>query len=208
MLFDTADSADPLFDNMSRLMVSVKDIEAVVISHDHWDHTGGLWEILRKKKGLKVYALRAFSEDFKTAVKELGGKLAYVASPTEIADGIFLVGGITSEYKGEPITEQSLVIRGEKGVSVITGCAHPGIVEILELIKKKMNVKSIYMAFGGFHLGGLKREDIDDVISSLKKLKVKKVGPAHCSGEKAKRIFKGKYYENFIPIKAGQIIQL
>lgn len=208
MLFDTADSADSLFGNMSRLMVSVKDIESVVISHDHWDHTGGLWEILKSKKGLKVYALRSFGEDFKTAVKELGGKLAYVARPKEIADGVFLVGGTGFEYKGEPMAEQALVIKGEKGVSVITGCAHPGIVKVVELIRKKMKVKKIYMAFGGFHLDGLKREEIDDVILSLKELKVKKVGPAHCTGEKARRIFRGKYYENFIPVKAGQIIQL
>jgi 7,8-dihydropterin-6-yl-methyl-4-(beta-D-ribofuranosyl)aminobenzene 5'-phosphate synthase len=208
ILFDTGDSAESLLNNMGRLMVAPKDIEGVVISHDHWDHTGGLWEILRSKKGLKVYACRSFSEEFKSSVKELGGKLIFVDKPTEIADNIFLAGAVETEYKGMPISEQALIIKGEKGVSVITGCAHPGVVEMINTVKSRLKVKSIYMTFGGFHLGGVDREGIDEVINQLKKLGVKKVGPAHCSGEKARRIFRGKYHDNFIPVKAGEIIQL
>lgn len=208
VLFDTGSDAVPLLENMDRLMVSVEGIESVVISHDHWDHTGGLWEILRSRKGIKVYACRSFSEEFKKGVKELGGKLCFAEKPTEVSKNIFVTGEIEGEYKGEPIGEQALVVKGQKGSSIITGCAHPGIVEVITAVKKNMGIKKVYMAFGGFHLGDSKREDISGVIESLKKMGVSKVGPSHCTGEKARRIFSGKYHENFIPVKAGHIIQL
>ncbi len=72
ILFDTGDAAESLLDNMKKLMVSIDDIEAVVISHDHWDHTGGLWEILKDRKGIKVYVLDSFSEELKKAVEDAG----------------------------------------------------------------------------------------------------------------------------------------
>lgn len=213
ILFDTGESASSLLDNMRKLMVSIDELEGVVISHDHWDHTGGLWEILKNKKGLKVYACDSFSEEFKQSVKESGGKLVIVKKPVEIAEGIFLTGEMESEHKGEYLGEQAMVIKGEKGVSVVTGCAHPGIVKLLSDIKGNMRlgrskIKDMYMVFGGFHLEGLEREEINDVVSELKALGVKKAGPSHCSGDKARRIFKGKYHENFIPVKAGHIIHL
>lgn len=208
ILFDAGDSADSLLSNMKRLVVSVKDIEAVVISHDHWDHTGGLWEVLRNRKGLRVYACRSFSEEFKRSVKELGGKLFFYGGSAEISQDMFLSGEMKTEYKGATIGEQALVVKGEKGVSVITGCSHPGLVKVLSSVKKKFRTRKIYMVLGGFHLKDLDREDIEKTIEDLKKIGVKKVGPAHCTGEKAIRIFRGKYHENFIPVKAGQIIQL
>jgi len=208
ILFDTGPDALPLMENMSRLMVSVEKIESVVISHDHWDHTGGLWEILRSRKGIKVYACKSFSEEFKKGVKELGGKLFYVDQPTEIRKNIFVTGEIIGEYKGEYIGEQALVVKGQKGNSLVTGCAHPGVVQIVALVKKNMGMRKIYMVFGGFHLESTNREDISEVIENLKKMGVLKVGPSHCTGEKAKRVFKGKFHENFIPVKAGHIIQL
>lgn len=208
ILFDTGDSAELLLENMKKLMVSMDDIEAVVISHDHWDHTGGLWEILKHKKGLKVYVLESFSEELKKAVEESGGKLEVVKRQRKISDNIYITGEIESEYKGEPLGEQSLVIKGEKGTSVITGCAHPGIVNVLNIVKKKMKVDDIYMVFGGFHLDGMDRDQVGKIITNLKTMGVKKVGPSHCTGDKAKRMFKGKYHDNCVPMKAGQIIQL
>ena len=106
------------------------------------------------------------------------------------------------------MSEQALVVKGAKGFSVITGCAHPGVVAIIDSVKSKLKMKNIYMTFGGFHLDGLDREGIDGVITQLKKMGVKKVGPTHCTGERAKRMFRGKYHENYIPVKAGEIIQL
>ena len=208
ILFDTGETPTSLVENMDRMMVSASELEGVVISHDHWDHTGGLWEILKRKKGIKVYACRAFSKTFKDCVKELGGKLVLVDEPTEIAENVFVTGGIDGEYKGNKIIEQALVVKGDKGASVITGCAHPGIINVLKHVKSGLGLKKLYMVFGGFHLEGMDREDIGKVISGLKKMGVMKAGPTHCSGEKARRMFSGQYHDNFVAVKAGHIIHL
>jgi 7,8-dihydropterin-6-yl-methyl-4-(beta-D-ribofuranosyl)aminobenzene 5'-phosphate synthase len=208
ILFDTGPEAGMLTGNMDRLMVDAGKICSVVISHDHWDHTGGLWEILRLNKGVKVYACRPFSQEFKNGVKELGGKLCFADDPVEISKNIFVTGCLECEYKGELLSEQALVIKGQKGVSVVTGCAHPGILRMVAEVKESMGVRKIYMVFGGFHLEKTDREGINSVIDGLKKMGVSKVGPSHCSGDKARRVFKGKFHENYIPVKAGHIIQL
>ncbi|MEA3488990.1 MAG: MBL fold metallo-hydrolase [Candidatus Omnitrophota bacterium] len=208
ILFDTGEASHSLVENMDRLMVSPKELDSVVISHDHWDHTGGLWEVLKKRKGLKVFACPSFSDTFKKCVKESGGKLCYTAKFKKIAENVYVTGEIMTEYKGGKIAEQALIIKGDKGVSVVTGCAHPGIVKIVKAVKKRFKVSKIYMVFGGFHLEGLDRDKITGIISDLKDLGVVKVGPTHCSGEKARRMFSGQYHENYIAVKAGHIIHL
>ena len=50
VLFDTGEDAGSLLDNMSRMKVNIARLKAVVVSHEHWAHTGGLWEILKKKR--------------------------------------------------------------------------------------------------------------------------------------------------------------
>lgn len=211
ILFDTGEASTSLVENMDRMMVKVADLEGVVISHDRWDHTSGLWEILKRKKGLKVYACPAFSDTFKKCVEELGGKLVIVEKPMEIAENILVTGemGTEKQKKEEDyMPEQALVVKGDKGASVITGCAHPGIVNVLREIKKNLRLKKLYMVFGGFHLEGMAREDIGKTVSDLKTIGVEKTGPTHCSGDKARRVFNGQYHDNFVPIKAGHIIHL
>jgi len=208
ILFDAGEGSTSLVDNMDRMMVSARDLEGVVISHEHWDHTGGLWELLKRKKGLKVYACSSFSDTFKNCVKELGGELIFTDKFTEITDNIFVTGQIPGEYRDEEIAEQALVVKGDMGLSVITGCAHPGIVKILRYIKKKFRAKNLYMVFGGFHLNGMEREEIRKIIERIEKIGVRKAGPTHCSGEKARRMFGGRYLDNFIAVKAGHIIHL
>jgi len=208
ILFDTGDNPNSLFENMERMMVPVNDIEAVVISHDHWDHTGGLWEILKKKPGMKVYACPSFSETFQRCVRESGGEMVLAPDPVEISKDIFLSGELKCTYKGGEMGEQALIVKGDKGTSVITGCAHPGIINVIREIQQKLKVDSFYMAFGGFHLEGIEREGLEQIILDFGTIPVTKIGPTHCSGEKARRVFMGKLQENFIPVRAGHIIHL
>jgi len=208
ILFDSGEDSESLSHNMKRMMVDSKEIEAVVISHDHWDHTGGLWEILKNKKGIKVYACPSFSDTFKNCVKESGGKLVIVNEPMEISKNIFVTGEMKAKHKGEDLVEQSLVVNGDKGTSVITGCAHYGIVKTLRKIKKIFQIKDFYMVFGGFHSRDFDREKSEKMIKDLFKIKIEKVGPTHCSGTKVRRIFSSRYNDKYIPVKAGHIIQL
>jgi 7,8-dihydropterin-6-yl-methyl-4-(beta-D-ribofuranosyl)aminobenzene 5'-phosphate synthase len=208
VLFDAGADAESLLHNMSRMKVTIGKIKAIAISHEHWDHTGGLWEILRKKRRCMVYGCPKFSSEFKRCVKEVGGNLTLADVLLEIDKGISITGELGAQFKGKYLPEQALVVKGKKGVSVITGCAHPGIIRILKNVKKKFDVDKIYMVLGGFHLGGLDRSKIDKLIKEFKDLGVEKVGPAHCTGDKAERIFKGKYGKNFIQVKSGSVIEL
>ncbi|MDD4957523.1 MAG: MBL fold metallo-hydrolase [Candidatus Omnitrophica bacterium] len=208
VLFDTAEDPSMLLDNMKHMMVDPARLDAVVVSHEHWDHTGGLWEILRMNPGIKVYACPSFSNIFKECVNELGRELIMSEGSVQVAENVFTTGEMMGEYKEEPMPEQALVVKGDSGVSIITGCAHPGILRIVEKVKKDFDTDEIYLVFGGFHIGKMDREDITRLAGRFKELKVQKVGPSHCSGMKARMIFRGKYLSGYVGVKAGHIIHL
>ena len=208
ILFDTGEESSYLFNNMSTMGIEKSQLKAVVISHDHWDHTGGLWALLENSHGLKVYACPSFSQTFKDRVKSLHGKLINVISLKEVIDNIYCSGEIGSRYNGEYIGEQAIVIKTNKGISIITGCAHPGIINILINIRKFFPSEKIYMVIGGFHLEERDKRDIHLIIEKFKELEVVKVGPSHCSGTEAEKLFQEAYKENFIDIKVGEIIEV
>ena len=208
LLFDTGLSPEVLLKNMKTAGVDIDDIGSVVISHDHQDHTGGLWEMLKIKKGLKVYACLNFSQEFKDKVKAFCGTLIEHDKPFEISKNIFLTGEMPGVYKGKPMPEQSLVVKTELGISVITGCAHPGIINILEKVRFYFSLQEIYSVFGGFHLHDKNKKEISDIVAKFQTMNVKKVGPTHCSGDTAEEIFAEKYIDNFIEVRAGQVFNI
>jgi len=181
ILFDTGEKGSWLVENMKNLNVDINKIEAVVISHDHWDHTGGLWELLKKKEGLTVYACPNFSREFKEKTGELKGKLIETKKFAEITKNIFVTGEIEGKYKGQYMPEQALVVKTDKGLTVITGCSHPGIVKIVENVKKNFPNEGIHLVFGGFHLIDKDRRTVEFIVSEFKNLGVKKAGPTHCT---------------------------
>jgi len=207
-LFDTGEKGNWLIENMESLNVNMDKIEAVVISHDHWDHTGGLWDLLKKNEGLTVYACPNFSLEFKDKVKRLKGKLIEAREVAKIARDIFVTGEIAGEYKGKYMPEQALLVKTKNGISVITGCAHPGIIGIIENVKKIFPHEQIYLTFGGFHLMNKNRDVIESVADRFKEMGIRRVGPTHCSGKEAEAIFKGKYKDDFISIRVGQTLNV
>jgi len=208
ILFDTGENGIWLMKNMKNLNVDIAEVKAVVISHDHWDHHGGLWGLLKRKNGLTVYACPNFSAEFKNKVKRLGGTLKENKKTTEILKNIFVTGEIEGEYKDKYMPEQALVIKTGNGISVITGCAHPGIIKILNTVKKNFPKENIYAALGGFHLMNRDKGLIAVIADAFKKMGVIKTGATHCSGPNAEEIFKLKYKKDFLPIKVGREIQV
>lgn len=208
IIFDSGEKGDWLIENMEKLNVDIDKIECVVISHDHWDHTGGLWELLKKKKGLKVYSCPGFSREFKDKVKEAQAELIEAEKFTEISQNIFITGEIPGAYHGKYMPEQAIVLKEKNGLTIITGCAHPGISKIVEKVKIKFLGERIYFVLGGFHLMESDKRAIEIVAENFKKIGIIKAGPTHCSGEAAEDIFK-KYYEgDFVTIKAGLKIEV
>ncbi len=99
------------------------------------------------------------------------------------------------------------------GGIVITGCAHPGIVEILG--KSKELIKDdLLLAMGGFHLqvgtfmGVLSSSELEEIVSSFKDLGVRYVGPTHCSGNEAMELFKKTYQEQYLDLGVGKGIMV
>ncbi len=203
VLFDTGEKGNWLIENMDSIGVEVDKIHKVVISHQHWDHTGGLWELLRRNKGGKVYICSGLNEEFKEKIKDFGGEVVETNDVTEIDRGIFVTGGIRGKYKGVDIVEQALVVRATTGLTVMTGCSHPGIVNMLEVVKQRFPSEKLHFVFGGFHLMDKDRREIKLIAERMKEMGVEKVGPTHCTGYEAQKVFKEVYADRFIFIKAG-----
>jgi 7,8-dihydropterin-6-yl-methyl-4-(beta-D-ribofuranosyl)aminobenzene 5'-phosphate synthase len=208
VLFDTGEKSDYLFKNMENLNIDFSKIEKVVISHDHWDHTGGLWGLLGKTKNIDVYGCPNFSEGFKEKVASLGGNLILAEELTMIKDHIFATGEIAGEYSGSFIAEQALLIKKQEGITIITGCSHPGIVTIIKNIKESFPEERINFVFGGFHLMNKDDREVELIVEKLKEMKIEKVGPTHCTGYEAQMIFKNAYKDNFIKIAAGKTFEV
>lgn len=208
ILFDTGENGNYLINNLKQLNIDINKIQAAVISHDHWDHTGGLWEILKYRENLPVFCCSGFTQDFKKRVKKFGGTLFEKDQLTEISQNIFITGQIEATYNQKFMPEQSLVLKTSSGISIITGCAHPGIIEIVENVRKTFNKKDIYLVMGGFHLMETDARLIETIALEMKKMPVKKIGPCHCCGKTAEEIFEKIFGQNFVPISAGITITI
>lgn len=202
ILFDTGSLGDILLYNFSRLKVNPKSVEIVVISHKHWDHIGGLPAFLEINPNVSVYMPASVAQQWVPEIKKRKAKPVAVSQPLEVCKHVFLTG----EMKG-PINEQALILETTKGLVVITGCAHPGIVKIVKNAQKITN-KQIYMVFGGFHLAQKSGAEVKRIIEEFRESGVLKVGPTHCTGDKTIQLFKDAFGENYVKIGAGKVIKI
>lgn len=201
ILFDTGGDGEILLYNMRVLNKDPKTIDLIVLSHIHGDHTGGIWSLLREKPTLQVYIPESFPQEFEQRVKKYGAGVVRVNAPLEIDRGIYSTGEMDHGIK-----EQSLFIHMPKGTILITGCAHPGIVNILEKVKTAVK-EDIYMVIGGWHLSSAGEREIKEIMEVFHKMGIRNVAPCHCTGERAMAMFKSEYGENFIQAGVGSVIQ-
>jgi len=202
ILFDTGGDSETLLYNMEKLGIDPTQVEVVFLSHIHGDHTGGLEGFLEKNAKVDVFLLPSFPSSFKRKVKSLGADYVEVGEPSEVCKGVFSTGEL-----GDGIKEQSLVVRTPKGLVIITGCAHPGIVEIIEHVKKSFK-EDIYLVMGGFHLVSTPERKIEKIVKDFKRLGVVKSAPCHCSGDDCRRLFERGYKEDFIKLGVGSKIKV
>jgi 7,8-dihydropterin-6-yl-methyl-4-(beta-D-ribofuranosyl)aminobenzene 5'-phosphate synthase len=139
ILFDTGDKGNILLENMKILDISTKDIKKIVISHEHYDHKGGLKTLVAYTNDVKVYQLEneTFRHNMKSIVPEI---------PEKISENIWTTGRI----KGI-VDEQSLVLKAKKGWYLLTGCAHPGVDKIIDIANQIGDIVGIIGGFHGFN---------------------------------------------------------
>ena len=200
ILFDTGGDGRVLFSNMAKLGISPDGIDAIVLSHIHGDHTGGIDELLKRNSAVTVYLPLSFPEQTKQHIKSYGVNLVYLHEPRELFAGVFTTGELDGGVR-----EQSLLVKTSKGLVLITGCAHPGVVNIVKRAKE-IAKDNIYIVVGGFHLAGAFPSQISYRAETLLQLGVEKVALCHCSGDEARKLFKDYFGENYLNCGAGQEI--
>jgi 7,8-dihydropterin-6-yl-methyl-4-(beta-D-ribofuranosyl)aminobenzene 5'-phosphate synthase len=202
ILFDSGADGRILLSNMEKMEIRPAAVEVVVLSHAHRDHTGGLDRLLVINPAIEVWLPHFFPADFKEAIIKRGAGVVSVEESREICEGAHTSGVIEGWIK-----EQSLVLETEKGLVLMTGCAHPRIVHIIARVRETFK-KDIFMALGGFHLAGFQDKEIKEIIREFRDSGVRRVGPAHCSGDEARALFAEEYADDFLLIGAGKKIPL
>ena len=240
-LFDTG-AGKTIINNAQQFGKDMTEIEGIILSHHHYDHTGGLLSVLEHTGKVKVYA---HPKLFKSSYSVRDGAERYIGIPhrhelleskgaefifntgfTEIAPGIMLSGEVprkTSFEKGDPslklkcengyiqdsvIDDQTLIINSSKGLVIILGCSHVGIINIINYALAKTGQKHIHTIFGGTHLGPADEEAKTKSISALKEFDIEKIGTSHCTGlETSLRVFQ-EFGERFFFCNVGTVIEV
>jgi len=248
ILFDAGVTPDGLSENMRRLSLSPKDIELIVLSHGHFDHTTGLDGLVRAlgRANLPVYIHPEFwsrrrivipgreplevPTTSKQALLGAGFEITEEQQPSFLLDGSVLITGEvdrTTEFeKGFPIhqafrdgdwqpdplvlDDQALVINvRDKGLLVMTGCGHAGIVNTLRYVRRLVGEERLYAVIGGFHLGGpLFEPIIPATVDALVELAPGVIVPAHCTGLKATTELAQRFPQAFIQNAVGTRYEL
>ena len=243
VLFDAGITPDGLIENMRRLEISPQDIDIVVLSHGHWDHTTGMDGVVKALGRANVPVL--IHPEFwsrrriaipgrepvelpttsKSALQGAGFDIVENTQPSFLLDGSLLVTGevdrTTDFEQGHPLfqahrhghwepdplilDDQALVanVRG-KGLVLLTGCGHSGIVNILRYVKKLTGEDRIHAVIGGFHLSGTVFEKIiPPTVEAFDALAPDYLVPCHCTGWRAIHALAARFPDAFIQNSVG-----
>jgi 7,8-dihydropterin-6-yl-methyl-4-(beta-D-ribofuranosyl)aminobenzene 5'-phosphate synthase len=203
ILFDTGGDGRTLLENMRRLKLDPENIDAVVLSHVHRDHTGGLSSFAGVRTDVPVFIPTGFPAAFKERIQSLGLTPVEAPESKAICDGARTTG--TLGQGG--IEEHGLCIKTKKGWVLITGCAHPGIAE-LATQAEKVTGGPIQFVMGGVHMPHASESSIHTVIDRLEKLGMQQVVPTRCSGEQTRALFKSRLEDRCILAGAGSVFRL
>jgi len=206
VLFDTGAQAETLRQNMAVLKVDPARVQAVVLSHEHGDHTVGI-DALPAIPGLPVYVGEHFRlpPPASLALARIGAERVTMkaGASARVSPGIL----VTEEISGNGAYEEALVIDSPAGSVVVVGCAHPGIVAMLRRVAETTK-RPIHTVIGGFHLLQTPPDEIRTIVAAFKELGVVRTGPTHCTGTEAVRLFREAYGERFIGGGVGTVVEI
>ena len=202
ILFDTGTKADVFAANVGALRVDLSHVDALVISHPHGDHTGGIPVALKARPGLSVLLPFGSPSALAESLRSDGASVLAPEGPADVGRDALVTGPA-----GGRVPEQALVVRRPEGLVVVTGCSHPGIVAIVEKARTVAGGK-VVAVLGGFHLLDHSDEAVAGIVTRFQELGVEKVGATHCTGEKAIEAFRKAYGARFVEMGAGRVVEL
>jgi len=207
ILFDTFGKPDYVLKQLKRFNIDLNKIRHIVISHDDWDHVTGLWKILERNQDVTVYICPHFKPEIKAKMKRYRARIVEVEGVSNVRDNIYLSGELTGKRHDSDISEQYMGIKTSKGLVVLTGCAHPGIIEIVQHAKATFDT-NVCLIIGGFHLKDHAAKEAHDIILKLKVLGVNQVMSFHCTGRIAQELFTKEYGQSCIMANECQTIEI
>ena len=114
-----------------------------------------------------------------------------VNSTVEVAKGIFVV----KPLYGPPVDE-ALAVKTSKGLAILVGCSHPGVVNLVNQAVRDLGIKP-YLVLGGFHMFGASLQDVKEVASRLVEMGAEKIYPIHCSGDTPRYYLANSYRDKY-----------
>lgn len=245
ILIDVGQNPTALLHNVRVLGIDLAALDAVVLTHCHYDHTRGLVEILKAtgKRDIPVIAHPASfrlnfvvepylrhvgftSGDSRGKIEEAGGLLFLCSDPLNIASGLMTTGEVPRvtdfEEVGIPLKtlvegrivqdamsdDISILARvKDKGLIIVTGCSHSGIVNILRAAVEITGESRIFGILGGFHLIQAGEDRIRKTVDALHKFKPERVAAGHCTGFRAQVALYHKFKEHFLPLQTGMVFE-
>jgi 7,8-dihydropterin-6-yl-methyl-4-(beta-D-ribofuranosyl)aminobenzene 5'-phosphate synthase len=207
VLFDTFGDPGVLLNNIQKFKIDTAKIKHIVLSHDDWDHIGGLWYLIPHRKDITVYICPGFKQEIKMRIASFGVKMIEAAGITQIKEGIYSTGELSGKSGERKIYEQSVVIRTAEGFALLCGCAHPGVVSIVKQARNGFQA-DIDLLMGGFHLKDNTDEMNRTIINDLQGLGIRRIAPMHCTGKQATAAIREAFGNGFIQTQSGSGIDI
>lgn len=215
-LFDTG-SGEAIMVNASKLGIDLSSIEALVISHGHFDHTGGVMQLLPELKNPILYAHSGIftrhlvpsgtsqthyigTSFTKEDLAQARAEFVAIDDFTELADNIYITGTIPrltsyedaggpfiKEINGEllpdPIEDDmALVINHPQGLIIVSGCAHAGMINMINYALERTGASKVLAFIGGTHLISADENRLQKTIADLKRIDPQQLIVCHCTG--------------------------
>ena len=242
-LFDTGQGLG-ILNNAAVLNKDLTSIESIILSHGHYDHTGGLKSVLKTTGKKKIHAHPGiFAERYwninnkthpiglpftRKELEECGAGFNLKKCFTEIAPNMYFTGEIPSFNKYEkpdesmylrlnvneivkpdPIKDDiSIVLDTPKGLVFILGCAHSGMINILDYVCSTLNKYKIHMVIGGTHLAPANEKRFQFTVDKINEYSIDKIGVSHCTGLLKSSMLHQELKNRFFYCCAGTVVSI